>query len=207
MGDCLRYEREDGSTSWASDRGHRVSCGRRSSVAVGVAAAASGAKLLHTARLRADTTVIPANMDRRRAAGRRVREIAVRLRARGELAREERRRHPHHPARPSNTAAPSVGWSNGEPDAKAGSAASSACTAGTGLAWTARPGPPSGRTQGLRPQPGQDQHPGQLTPPDKDAKILPRLSPLTFQGEVVRAGALSSWPRPTPRRRAPCPGP
>ncbi|MGH3267500.1 MAG: transposase [Trebonia sp.] len=88
-------------------------------------ARAAGQKLLRTARVRADTTVICADVayptdsgllaravgklvraarrvqaaggacgtvmtDRRRAAGRRVREIAVRLRARGELAREER---------------------------------------------------------------------------------------------------------------------
>jgi IS5 family transposase len=88
-------------------------------------AKAAGQKLLRTARVRTDTTVIPANVayptdsgllaravgrliraarrvqaaggatgtvivDRRRAAGRRVREIAVRLRARGKLAREER---------------------------------------------------------------------------------------------------------------------
>ena len=87
-------------------------------------AKAAGQKLLRTARVRADTTVIPADVayptdsgllaravgklvraarrvqaaggatgtvmtDRRRAAGRRVREIAVRLRARGKLAREE----------------------------------------------------------------------------------------------------------------------
>jgi transposase, IS5 family len=88
-------------------------------------AKAAGAKLLRTARVRADTTVIPANVvyptdsgllaravgklvraarrvqgaggatgtvmtDRRRAAARRVREIAARLRARGKLAGEER---------------------------------------------------------------------------------------------------------------------
>src|SRR6516162_4166227 len=88
-------------------------------------AKAAGAKLLRTARVRADTTVICANVayptdsgllaravgklvraarrvqaaggaagtvmtDRRRVAGRRVREIAVRLRARGKLAQEER---------------------------------------------------------------------------------------------------------------------
>jgi IS5 family transposase len=87
-------------------------------------AKAAGHKLLRTARVRADTTVIGANVayptdsgllakavgkmvravrrvqaaggapgtvvtDRRRAAGRRVREIAARLRARGKLAREE----------------------------------------------------------------------------------------------------------------------
>jgi transposase, IS5 family len=87
-------------------------------------AKAAGQKLLRTGRVRADTTVIPADVayptdsgllaravgklvraarrvqaaggacgtvmtDRRRAAGRRVREIAVRLRARGKLAREE----------------------------------------------------------------------------------------------------------------------
>ena len=87
-------------------------------------AKAAGAKLLRTARVRADTTVIPANVayptdsgllakaagklvrtarrvqaaggaagtvmtDRRRAAARRVREIAARLRARGQLSREE----------------------------------------------------------------------------------------------------------------------
>ena len=87
-------------------------------------AKAAGQKLLRTARVRADTTVIGANVayptdsgllakavgklvrtarrvqaaggaaatvmtDRRRAAGRRVRQIAVRLRARGKLAREE----------------------------------------------------------------------------------------------------------------------
>jgi transposase, IS5 family len=87
-------------------------------------ARAAGAKLLRTARVRADTTVIPANVayptdsgllakavgklvrtvrrvqaaggatgtvmtDRRRAAARRVREIAAKLRARGKLAREE----------------------------------------------------------------------------------------------------------------------
>ena len=86
---------------------------------------AAGQKLLRTARVRADTTVIPADVayptdsgllaravgklvraarrvqaaggaagtvmtDRRRVAGRRVREIAVRLRARGKLAQEER---------------------------------------------------------------------------------------------------------------------
>src|SRR5262249_44627101 len=85
-------------------------------------ARAAGQKLLRTARVRADPTVIPADVayptdsgllaravgrlvsaarrvqgaggacgtvitDRRRAAGRRVREIAVRLRARGKLAR------------------------------------------------------------------------------------------------------------------------
>ena len=87
-------------------------------------AKAAGNKLLRTARLRADTTVIPANVayptdsglsakavgklvrtvrrvqaaggatgtvvtDRRRAAGRRVREIASKLRTRGKLSREE----------------------------------------------------------------------------------------------------------------------
>ncbi len=87
-------------------------------------AKAAGAKLLRTARVRADTTVIPANTayptdsgllakavgklvrtarrvqaaggaagtavtDRRRAAGRRVREIAGKLRSRGKLSREE----------------------------------------------------------------------------------------------------------------------
>jgi IS5 family transposase len=87
-------------------------------------AKAAGQKLLRTSRVRADTTVIPANVayptdsgllakavgklvrtvrrvqaaggaagtvmtDRRRAAARRVREIAARLRARGKLAREE----------------------------------------------------------------------------------------------------------------------
>jgi IS5 family transposase len=87
-------------------------------------AGAAGAKLLRTARVRADTTVIPADVayptdsgllaravgklvraarrvqaaggaagtvmtDRRRAAARRVREIAARLRARGKLSREE----------------------------------------------------------------------------------------------------------------------
>ena len=87
-------------------------------------AKAAGAKLLRTARVRTDTTVIPANVayptdsgllaravgklvrtarrvqaaggatgtrmtDRRRAAARRVREIAVRLRTRGKLSREE----------------------------------------------------------------------------------------------------------------------
>jgi IS5 family transposase len=90
-------------------------------------AKAAGAKLLRTARVRADTTVIPANVaypadsgllaravgklvraarrvqaaggatgtvlrDRRRAAGRRVRQIASKLRARGKLAGEERSR-------------------------------------------------------------------------------------------------------------------
>ena len=87
-------------------------------------AKAAGAKLLRAARVRTDTTVIPANVayptdsgllaravgklvrtarrvqaaggatgtvltDRRRAAARRVREIAVRLRTRGKLSREE----------------------------------------------------------------------------------------------------------------------
>ena len=87
-------------------------------------AKAAGAKLLRTARVRADTTVVPANVayptdsgllakavgklvrtvrrvqaaggatattmtDRRRAAGRRVREVASKLRTRGKLAREE----------------------------------------------------------------------------------------------------------------------
>jgi transposase, IS5 family len=87
-------------------------------------AKAAAAKLVRTDRVRADTTVIPANVayptdsgllakavgrlvrtarrvqaaggasrtrirDRRRAAGRRVREIAARLRSRGKLAREE----------------------------------------------------------------------------------------------------------------------
>jgi IS5 family transposase len=87
-------------------------------------AKAAGARLLRTARVRADTTVIPANVayptdsgllakavgklartvrrvqaaggapatkvvDRRRAAARRVREIASKLRNRGKLAREE----------------------------------------------------------------------------------------------------------------------
>jgi IS5 family transposase len=87
-------------------------------------ARAAGAKLLRTARVRADTTVIPANVayptdsgllakavgklvrtarrvqaaggatgtvivDRRRAAARRVREIASKLRSRGKLSREE----------------------------------------------------------------------------------------------------------------------
>jgi len=87
-------------------------------------AKAAGAKLLRTARVRADTTVIPANVayptdsgllaravgklvrtarrvqaaggaagtvmtDRRRAAARRVREIASKLRSRGKLGREE----------------------------------------------------------------------------------------------------------------------
>jgi len=87
-------------------------------------AKAAGEKLLRTARVRADTTVIPANVayptdsglaakalgklvravrrvqaaggatgtvvtDRRRAAGRRVREIASKLRGRGKLFREE----------------------------------------------------------------------------------------------------------------------
>jgi IS5 family transposase len=87
-------------------------------------AKAAGAKLLRTARVRADTTVIPANVayptdsgllaravgklvrtarrvqaaggatgtvmaDRRRAAARRVREIAGKLRSRGKLGREE----------------------------------------------------------------------------------------------------------------------
>src|ERR1700722_6486077 len=87
-------------------------------------AKAAGAKLLRTARVRTDTTVIPANVayptdsgllaravgklvrtarrvqaaggatgtrmtDRRLAAARRVREIAVRLRTRGKLSREE----------------------------------------------------------------------------------------------------------------------
>jgi IS5 family transposase len=87
-------------------------------------ARAAGQKLLRTARVRADTTVVPANVayptdsgllakaagklvrtarrvqaaggatgtvmtDRRRAAARRVRQIAARLRARGKLAREE----------------------------------------------------------------------------------------------------------------------
>lgn len=87
-------------------------------------AKAAGTKLLRTARVRADTTVIPANVayptdsgllakavgkvmrtvrrvqaaggatgtkvvDRRRAAGRRVREIASKLRTRGKLSREE----------------------------------------------------------------------------------------------------------------------
>jgi IS5 family transposase len=87
-------------------------------------AKAAGAKLLRTARVRADTTVIPADVayptdsgllaravgklvraarrvqaaggaagtvmtDRRRAAARRVREIAAKLRARGKLSREE----------------------------------------------------------------------------------------------------------------------
>jgi IS5 family transposase len=87
-------------------------------------AKAAGAKLLRTARVRADTTVIPANVsyptdsgllakavgklvrtarrvqaaggapctvvtDRRRAAARRVREIASKLRIRGKLSREE----------------------------------------------------------------------------------------------------------------------
>src|SRR5258708_25521060 len=87
-------------------------------------AKAAGAKLLRTARVRTDTTVIPANVacptdsgllaravgklvrtarrvqaaggatgtvmtDRRRAAARRVREIASRLHARGKLSREE----------------------------------------------------------------------------------------------------------------------
>ena len=90
-------------------------------------AKAAGAKLLRTARLRADTTVIPANVayptdsgllakavgklvraarrvqaaggatgtvmtDRRRAAGRRVREIAGKLRSRAKLAADERSR-------------------------------------------------------------------------------------------------------------------
>ena len=87
-------------------------------------AKAAGNKLLRTSRVRADTTVIPANVayptdsglsakavgkltrtvrrvqaaggatgttfvDRRRAAGRRVREIASKLRSRGKLSREE----------------------------------------------------------------------------------------------------------------------
>src|SRR5258707_12488200 len=87
-------------------------------------AKAAGAKLLRTARVRADTTVIPANVayptdsglaakavgklvrtvrrvqaaggapgttvtDRRRAAARRVRQIASKLRTRGKLSREE----------------------------------------------------------------------------------------------------------------------
>jgi IS5 family transposase len=88
-------------------------------------AQAAGAKLLRTARVRADTTVISANVayptdtgllakavgklvraarrvqaaggapctpmtDRRRAAGRRMREVASKLRSRGKLARDER---------------------------------------------------------------------------------------------------------------------
>jgi transposase, IS5 family len=101
-------------------------CGEAAVAALNEAllARAAGAKLLRTARVRADTTVIPANVtyptdsgllakavgklvraarrvqaaggatgtvmtDRRRAAARRVRRIAVRLRARGKLAREE----------------------------------------------------------------------------------------------------------------------
>jgi transposase, IS5 family len=90
-------------------------------------AKAAGAKLLRTARVRADTTVISANVayptdcgllakavgklvrtarrvrdaggascttmtDRRRAAARRMRQVAATLRARGQLAREERTR-------------------------------------------------------------------------------------------------------------------
>jgi transposase, IS5 family len=41
------------------------------------------------------------------------------------------RRQPHPPARRQSTTAPSTGWSNGAPAAKAGSAASNAATAGT----------------------------------------------------------------------------
>ena len=58
---------------------------------------------------------------------------------------------PHRPGRPSSTAAASAGWSSGGPDAKAGSATSSAATAGTGRSWTARTGPRSGAGTGCSP--------------------------------------------------------
>jgi hypothetical protein len=50
--------------------------------------------------------------------------------------------------KPSSMPAVSAGWSSGGPGAKAGSATSSAATAGTGPSWTARTAPPSGAGMG-----------------------------------------------------------
>ena len=55
------------------------------------------------------------------------------------------------PARRSSTAAASAGWSSGAPDAKDGSATSSAVTAGTAPAWTAGTEPRSGAGTGSSP--------------------------------------------------------
>jgi hypothetical protein len=86
-------------------------------------------------------------------------------------------------ARPSSTAAASVGSSSGAPAAKAGSSTSNAATAGTHP-----PGPPAGhsdlvRARGIHPQPGQDQRPCQLTcpaGPENAANIAARDQPPDF---------------------------
>jgi hypothetical protein len=88
-------------------------------------------------------------------------------------------------ARPSSTAAASVGSSSGAPAVKAGSATSNAATAGTHP-----PGPPAGRSdlvraRGIHPQPGQDQRPCQLTclaGPENAASIAARDQPPDFSG-------------------------
>jgi hypothetical protein len=86
-------------------------------------------------------------------------------------------------ARPSSTAAASVGSSSGAPAVKAGSSTSNAATAGTHP-----PGPPAGhsdlvRARGIHPQPGQDQRPCQLTcpgGPENAANIVARDQPPDF---------------------------
>lgn len=57
----------------------------------------------------------------------------------------------------------SAGSSSGEPDAKAGSATSSADTAGTALGWTAAEEPRSGALPVTSPTTWSRSGPGQLT--------------------------------------------
>jgi hypothetical protein len=99
---------------------------------------------------------------------------------------------PRPRARPSSTAAASAGSSSGAPAAKAGSATSNAATAGTVPSWTQARGSDLVRARDIRPQPGQDRGPGQLTPPRPWTRPAPgrsRTHTTTFQVEVIRRPA------------------
>jgi hypothetical protein len=69
----------------------------------------------------------------------------------------------HLPARPSSTAGASASSSSGAPDRKGGSATSRTPTAGIAPGSIAKTERPSGAGTGLRPQPGQNRGPGQVT--------------------------------------------
>ena len=162
-------------------------------------ARAAGARLLRTARVRADTTVIGANVayptdcallakavgklvraarrvraaggaagtvmrDRRRAAGRRVRQVAISLRSRGKLATQER----------SALISRVTGELAGLAETTAAQGAM-VLRNGRYLVWA----------RGIRPQPGQDQRPSRMTRPDHPSLPLhcrSELSPPTFSG-------------------------
>ena len=100
-----------------------------------------------------------------------------------------------HPARPSSTAAASAGWSNGGPDARAGSATLSAVTAGTAPAWTAGKEPRSGADTGYSPTTWSRSAPWPADPSHGAPPHPPPDSGLRLFQVEVASGQLASGPR------------